>query len=296
MHISRRAFSQGLGLTALSVAGNLYGATVASADGPIRFDLRYMDPGMSESLRSRPRYIRLLMTGPVNPEKSRLQIMGRFGVPRPLSPLWTDSDDPSILMTNFPDLGDDRYVVIYKVYSTSGEFAMNRAQFSLETQIPLSDVPPGWPPVRMEVKPSVEGTLVRYEAWLWNVSLRRTKTAVVRGLIPPGARLVRSYLWSDGDNPGKTDGTTVGWTLPISVPPSLYSISGEESRPYGPFGYVVDTAGMAPGTALVTRSTVDWSLWWDGAWWNNEPWEGEQHGLSVSEDVVLTIGPDGPTM
>jgi hypothetical protein len=252
-----------------------------------------MEPGMDDPVRTPPQFFRLHMSGPANPEKSELHIMGRFGVPSVLSPIWTDPNDATVLITNFPDLRDDRYVVYYKVYSTDGEFVVNRTQFSLETRIPLSDVPAGWPPVRMAVQPTVNGPLVTYEAWLWNVSLRRTNTAVVKALIPSGSRFVRSYLWTDGNNPGNFDGSSVGWALTTSVPPSLYSMTGDAGKPYGPFGYVVDTTGMGPGTTLVSRSTVDWSLWWDGGWWNNEQWEPEQHGLSVSDDVVLTIGPDG---
>src|SRR5262245_12300940 len=116
MRISRRAFGRGLGLTTLSVAGSLSQTAPASTqDYSGKFDLKYMDPGMSEPVRRRPQYLRLNMTGPVNPETSRLHIMGRFGVPRPLAPVWTDPADPTVLMTNFPALGDDRYVVYYKV-------------------------------------------------------------------------------------------------------------------------------------------------------------------------------------
>lgn len=293
MRVSRRTFARGAGLTALSGAGILLGGRSVFADNAIKFDLRYMEPPMGDPIRTAPQFIRLRMTDPIVPEKSRLHIMGRTGVPQEIGPVWADPEDPSILVTNFPNLPDDRYVVYYKVYSTNGEFVANRAEFSLATHSELSDIPPGWPPVRMGIVPKVDGRLVTYEAWLWNVSMRRTKTAVVRTLIPTGAKLVRSYLWDDGSNPGKSDGQTVTWTLTVSVPPSVYDVQGQAGRPYGPFGYVIDTTGMAPGTQLVSRSTVDWSLWWEGSWWNNEAWEGEQHGLSVSDDIVLTVGPDG---
>src|SRR4051794_26682457 len=104
MRVSRRSFGRRVGLTAFSVAGVLSGSSLVFADNAIKFDLRYMEPPMGDPIRTAPQFIRLRMTDPIVPEKSRLQIMGSTGVPQEIGPVWADPEDPSILVTNFPNL------------------------------------------------------------------------------------------------------------------------------------------------------------------------------------------------
>jgi hypothetical protein len=294
MQFSRRTFGRGFGLAALSLATGLKVPGIASAEGPRKFDLEWLEPGDPEVIKTFPDYLRIHMTGPVKAEWSRVQIMGRTGLPREVSPIWVNPAEPNILVMNFPHVPDDKYEIIFRAYSTSGEWLVERYSVNVATQGPLSGGPAGWPPIRVGIEPFVTGQWAIYQVWVWNISKRPTMSVTVRGLLPPGARLAKSFLWTEGRNPGSPDGTTVGWTLGEAVPPSLYDEWGNFSSPYGPFCYVLDTAGMPAGSQLVSRGAAEWIIYSDGEWWADEFWESQQGGTSISEDAVIVIGPNGP--
>jgi hypothetical protein len=212
-----------------------------------------------------------------------------------------DPNDPTIIDVELPGMTNGRYTVAYRAVGRDGSVLEGGYHFSVAappSPPAASDEegPIAWPPVRVQMEASYAGSLVTYRMFVLNLTLRELNPLTIQGGIPAGARYVSSYLVVPGANSGRSDGITVGWTLLQPIGPIPFGDSQTDRRRFGPFVFVVDTTGLAPGTDL--RSNA-WAQWIIGAL-DDDPDDDTDEGAidqiggeSASAPVQLVIGPNG---
>jgi methionine-rich copper-binding protein CopC len=216
----------------------------------------------------------------------------------------SDADRKTMVLTLRPNLANGVYTVHWKTVSADdGDEAQGAFAYRVGAGQAPEDLTSEWPPVKLRIEATASGTLITYRMYILNLSQQNASPVTVKGLIPPGARLVSSYAFQEGANAGKSDGLTVGWTLVGAVPPAQ---PGSGPTRFGPFAYTVDVAGMKPGTEVRAHAWAQWILYSistpgdceqdeDGTVTCDDPdvYVDQIGGTSVSQDAILVIGPNG---
>jgi methionine-rich copper-binding protein CopC len=264
-------------------------------------------PANGAVLSAAPAGVTIVFTEAFVPAQSSASAVGPDGARvdnGDAKPDLSDADRRTMVLTLKSNLANGVYTVHWKTVSADdGDEAQGAFTFRVGAGPAPEDLTSEWPPVKLRIEAASSGTLVTYRMYILNLSQQNASPVTIKGLIPPGARLVSSYAFQEGMNPGKPDGTTVGWTLVGAVPPA--QPGGGPTR-FGPFAYTVDVAGMKPGTEVRAHAWAQWILYSistpgdcevqdDGTLACDDPdvYVDQIGGASVSQDAVLVIGPNG---
>jgi methionine-rich copper-binding protein CopC len=155
---------------------------------------------------------------------------------RGLAPVRTDGQGRFALQTLVPEsLAHGRQVV--QAVNLDGRMATAALQVDRG----------GWPPLGAELHVESEGmNRLGVEIQLVNRSGWHLRNVEVRAAIPPGARVLRAGLEGPEGVDGVVRGNQVVWSGAVA-PAHTY---------LAPFGFVLDTAGVTPGTPLRPTVTV----------------------------------------
>ncbi|MFQ5904911.1 MAG: hypothetical protein ACE5JO_14605, partial [Candidatus Binatia bacterium] len=96
-----------------------------------------------------------------------------------------------------------------------------------------------WPPVEVEISSAAVEAGLSYEIWLKNVTSHDVPGLTVRGVVPAGSSLMRSFSLVPGGDRGKFEEVPVSGQREIS----WHRVSVEAGQRLGPFVYEVSFSG-----------------------------------------------------